>query len=67
MHPPLSEWQSLYVIVGSSGAALIGIQFVVMALIANMRARPTADSLSAFGTPTVVHVGSSHRDATKNE
>ena len=55
MHPPLSEWESFYVIVGSSGAALIGIQFVVMALIANMRARPTADSLSAFGTPTVVH------------
>ena len=46
---------SFYVIVGSSGAALIGIQFVVMALIANMRERPTADSLSAFGTPTVVH------------
>ncbi|MFI5394691.1 MAG: transposase [Candidatus Binatia bacterium] len=42
MDPPLSEWQSFYVIVGSSGAALIGIQFVVMALIANMRERPTA-------------------------
>ena len=55
MHPPLSEWQSFYVIVGSSGAALIGIQFVVITLIANMRERPTADSLSAFGTPTVVH------------
>jgi hypothetical protein len=56
MNPPLSEWQSFYVIVGSSGAALIGIQFVVMTLIANMRERPTADSLSAFGTPTVVHL-----------
>ena len=55
MNPALSEWQSFYVIVRSSGAALIGIQVVVMALIANMRARPTADSLSAFGTPTVVH------------
>lgn len=52
---PLSAWQSYYVIVGSSGAALIGIQFVVMTLIANMRERPTADSLGAFGTPTVVH------------
>jgi hypothetical protein len=56
MNPPLSEWQSFYVIVGSSGAALIGIQFVVMTLIANMRERPTADTVSAFGTPTVVHL-----------
>jgi hypothetical protein len=56
MNPPLSEWQSFYVIVGSSGAALIGIQFVVMTLIANMRDRPTAESLSAFGTPTVMHL-----------
>lgn len=53
---PLSPWESYYVIVESSGAALIGIQFVVMTLIANMRERPTADSLSAFGTPTVVHL-----------
>jgi hypothetical protein len=42
--------------VGSSGAALIGIQFVVIALIANMRRRPSMDSISAFGTPTVVHL-----------
>src|SRR3954453_21034718 len=51
----LAAWQSFYVIVGSSGAALIGIQFVVMTLIASMRQRATADTLSAFGTPTVVH------------
>jgi len=54
--PTLSAWQSFYVMVGSSGAALIGIQFVVIALIANMRQRPTADTISAFGTPTVVHL-----------
>ena len=54
--PALSAWQSFYVMVGSSGAALIGIQFVVIALIANMRQRPTAESLSAFATPTVVHL-----------
>jgi len=53
---PLFPWESFYVVVGSSGAALIGIQFVVMTLIANMRERPTAESLSAFGTPTVVHL-----------
>ena len=53
--PALSTWQSFYVIVGSSAAALIGIQFVVITLIANMRQRTTADSISAFATPTVVH------------
>ena len=53
----LARWQSFYVIVGSSGAALIGVQFVVVALITNMRMRATAESISAFGTPTVVHFG----------
>jgi len=55
--PPLAPWGNFYVIVGSSGAALIGIQFVLIALIADMRKRTTADSLSAFATPTVVHLG----------
>ncbi len=53
----LARWQSFYVIIGSSGAALIGIQFVVVALIANLRLRSTAESVAAFGTPTVVHFG----------
>ncbi len=30
----LTEWNSFYVIVGSSAGALIGLQFVVLALIA---------------------------------
>jgi hypothetical protein len=34
--PALSAWQSFYVMVGSSGAALIGIQFVVIALVAKL-------------------------------
>ena len=51
------KWQSFFVIVGSSGAALIGVQFVVLALIANLRMRSTVESISAFGTPTVVHFG----------
>jgi hypothetical protein len=54
--PALSAWQSFYVIVGSSGAALIGVQFVVITLIAAMRMRPTPESLSAFAAPTVVHL-----------
>jgi hypothetical protein len=53
----LSAWQSYYVIVGSSAGALIGLQFVVITLIAGTRRRTAADTLSAFGTPTVVHFG----------
>jgi hypothetical protein len=53
----LHLWQNFYVIVGSAGGALVGVQFVVIALIANMRRRATAESISAFGTPTVVHFG----------
>jgi hypothetical protein len=50
----LSAWESFYVIVGSSGGALIGLQFVVITLIADRH--PASGSLSAFGTPTVVHL-----------
>jgi len=53
----MSEWESFYVIVGSSAGALIGIQFVVMTLAANMRERPKAETLDAFSTPTIVHLG----------
>ena len=53
--PELSEWESFYVIVGSSGAALVGLQFVVITLIADGRARTSRETLNAFGTPTVVH------------
>lgn len=55
--PQLSSWESFYVIVGSSGAALIGLQFVVLTLLAETRARTTAGTISAFGTPTIVHLG----------
>ena len=54
----LSAWQSFYVIIGSSAAALIGIQFVVITLVGNMRKHVTADVISAFATPTVVHLTS---------
>lgn len=56
-NPTLAAWQSFYVIVGSSGAALIGVQFVVITLIATMRKRTTAASIGVFATPTVVHLG----------
>lgn len=52
----LAAWESYYVIIGSSGAALIGLQFVVLTLIAGMKGRTEAATLSAFATPTVVHL-----------
>jgi len=52
---PLRAWESFYVIVGSSAAALTGLQFVVMALVADTRPSSTGLEIAAFGTPTVVH------------
>jgi len=52
----LAEWANFYVIVGSAAGALIGLQFVVLALIAD---RPPLDAAAsaAFATPTIVHFG----------
>src|SRR5205809_340271 len=52
----LSSWESFYVIVGSSGGALIGLQFVVITLIAERRSVATGGGVAAFGTPTVVYL-----------
>ena len=58
MQPALAAWQGFYVIVGSSAGALTGLQFVVVALVANMPdTRPFARTASAFATPTIVHFG----------
>lgn len=53
----LNAWDNFYVIVGSAAGALIGLQFVVMTLIAEKPQATTGDAASAFGTPTVVHFG----------
>src|SRR5579864_7517229 len=54
----LTGWENFYVIVGSSAGALIGLQFVVITLIADMpAARGQAQAGDAFGTPTIVHFG----------
>lgn len=56
---PLAGWQNFYVIVGSSAGALIGLQFVVITLIADMPVRGSqAQAGQAFATPTIVHFGS---------
>jgi hypothetical protein len=53
---PLKAWETFYVIVGSAGGALTGLQFVVLTLIGESRiASSSEETLSAFGTPNVVH------------
>jgi lipid-binding SYLF domain-containing protein len=49
----LGRWESFYVIVGSSAGALTGLQFVVIALIAENQAARSMREIRAFGTPTV--------------
>src|SRR5215813_9940974 len=55
LRSPLAAWESFYVIVGSSGAALTGLQFVVIALIAEVRSGGSMKEIQTFGTPTIVH------------
>ena len=51
----LAAWDSFYVIVGSAAGALIGLQFVVVTLIAQRPTRAAPDASAAFGSPTIVH------------
>jgi hypothetical protein len=54
----LAGWENFYVIVGSSAGALIGLQFVVITLIADAPiAGADAQASGAFSTPSVVHFG----------
>jgi hypothetical protein len=50
-----TAWESFYVIVGSSGAALTGLQFVVIALTVDVERRSSPTTIDAFATPTIVH------------
>jgi hypothetical protein len=56
--PQLAGWENFYVIVGSSAGALIGLQFVVIALVSSTRARALSVTLRAFATPTIVYFSS---------
>jgi hypothetical protein len=51
----LAKWDNFYVIVGSAAGALIGLQFVVLTLIANRPSHGSAEAGAAFGSPTVIH------------
>ncbi len=53
----LAAWDSFFIIVGSSAGALIGLQFVVMTLIAERSPPRGEEAGPAFATPTIVHFG----------
>jgi hypothetical protein len=53
-----AKWDNFYVIVGSAAGALIGLQFVVLTLIAERPPEGVVEAGAAFGSPTVVHFGS---------
>jgi hypothetical protein len=52
----LAHWESFYVIVGSAAAALTGLQFIVITLVAQ-RSAASPEGNRAYGTPTIVHFG----------
>lgn len=54
-HAILSQWESFYVIVGSSAGVLTGLMFVVIALVAESSVPRTPETVNAFGTPNVIH------------
>src|SRR5437867_4264747 len=54
-HSALSPWETFFFLVGSAGAGLTGLQFVVVTLVAQSELRTGPRELAAFGTPTIVH------------
>ena len=54
-HAILSQWESFYVIVGSSAGGLTGLWFVVIALVADANIERSPEATNAFGTPNVAH------------
>ncbi len=51
----LAAWNSYYVLIGSSAAALTGLMFVVITLVRNEQRSATEAGVETFSTPTVVH------------
>src|SRR4051812_44694432 len=52
---PLAIWENFYVIIGSSAAALTGLNFLVVAFVADRRKHISPRTLSAFSTPGIIH------------
>jgi hypothetical protein len=57
MNEALRHWETFFFLIGSSGAALTGLQFVVIALVAESKRRATTREVEALTTPTIVHFG----------
>jgi hypothetical protein len=57
MSDAVSGWDTFYVIIGSSAAALTGLMFVVVSLTTEVRieAGATAAGVAAYSSPTIVH------------
>jgi hypothetical protein len=53
--PILSRWETFFFMVGSSGAALTGLMFVVITLASDTAGRDGQQAMGAFATPNVVH------------
>lgn len=53
----LTRWVSFYAITGTAAASLTGLQFVVIALVAQIRPAKSGGGIDAFSTPTIVHFG----------
>src|SRR5215471_20162503 len=54
---PLATWQTFYVLIGSAAATLTGLLFVVVTLIAGVRASSPSLAFATFNAPNVVHFG----------
>jgi F0F1-type ATP synthase assembly protein I len=52
---PLEAWATFFFLVGSSGAGLTGLQFVVIALISESKRQATNREIEAFATPNILH------------
>jgi hypothetical protein len=56
--PELTEWDSFYGIVGSAAGSLIGLQFVVLTLVADRPPLRAGEAGAAFASPTITHFSS---------
>jgi hypothetical protein len=51
----LAGWETFYIIIGLSAAALTGLMFVVITLTAETRGATESGGMAAFASPTVLH------------
>jgi membrane-associated phospholipid phosphatase len=52
-----AKWSTFYSVAGSAAATLIGLQFVVITLLADDPPPDVANTGSAFASPTIFHFG----------